>query len=44
MRTYFDIDLGGQSTTAHVLHGKAIVLAGRYLIAKTLVELSLIHI
>ena len=41
MRTYFDIDLSGQTITAHALHGKEIVLAGRYLIAKTLVEREL---
>ena len=38
MRTYYDIHLGTQTIERHELHGKEIVLAGRYLIAKTLVE------
>jgi aldehyde:ferredoxin oxidoreductase len=41
MRTYYEIDLASRSATARELHGKEIVLAGRYLIAKTLVERGL---
>ena len=35
MRTYYDIHLGTHTIERHALHGKEIVLAGRYLIAKT---------
>jgi len=41
MRTYYDIDLTTHSVDARPLHGKDVVLAGRYLIAKTLVERGL---
>ena len=41
MRTYYDIHLGTHAIERHELHGKEIVLAGRYLIAKTLVERGL---
>jgi aldehyde:ferredoxin oxidoreductase len=41
MRTYYEIDLTSRSIDARELHGKDIVLAGRYLIAKTLVERGL---
>jgi len=40
MRTYYDIDLTGRSITRRELHGEEIVRAGRYLIAKTLLELG----
>src|ERR687887_2753156 len=40
MRAYYDIDLGDRTTTRRELHGEAIVKAGRYLIAKTLLELD----
>ena len=40
MRTYYDIDLNGRTITKRELHGEAIVKAGRYLIAKTLLELG----
>jgi aldehyde:ferredoxin oxidoreductase len=40
MRTYYDIDLTGRSITRRELHGEDIVRAGRYLIAKTLLELG----
>src|SRR5919198_2249678 len=36
MRTYYDIDLGTRSIAKRELHGEAIIRAGRYLIAKTL--------
>jgi aldehyde:ferredoxin oxidoreductase len=38
MRTYYDIDLTGRTITRRELHGEEIVKAGRYLIAKTLLE------
>ncbi|MBI3637873.1 MAG: aldehyde ferredoxin oxidoreductase [Candidatus Rokubacteria bacterium] len=38
MRTYYDIDLTKRATTKRALHGEEIVKAGRYLIAKTLLE------
>jgi aldehyde:ferredoxin oxidoreductase len=41
MRIYYDIDLNGRSIASRELHGKEIVWAGRYLIAKTLVERGL---
>ena len=41
MRTYYEIDLGTKTHQARALHGKEIVLAGRYWIAKTLVERGL---
>src|SRR5213594_1848913 len=40
MRTYYDIDLTGRSITRQELQGEQIVRAGRYLIAKTLLELG----
>src|SRR5258705_11699147 len=40
MRTYYDIDLTGRSITRRELHGEDVVRAGRYLIAKTLLELG----
>ncbi|MBE2238757.1 MAG: aldehyde ferredoxin oxidoreductase [Caldilineaceae bacterium] len=41
MRTYYEIDLATHSVNARPLSGKDVVLAGRYLIAKTLVERGL---
>lgn len=38
MRTYYNIHLDDPSTDAHTLAGEAIARAGRYLIARTLVE------
>jgi aldehyde:ferredoxin oxidoreductase len=38
MRTYFDIDLGSRTIDRRELNGEEIVRAGRYLIAKTLLE------
>ena len=38
MRIYYDIDLADHSITSRELHGEEIVKAGRYLIAKTLLE------
>ena len=38
MRTYYDIDLGERTIAKRELEGEAIVKAGRYLIAKTLLE------
>src|SRR5688500_376689 len=38
MRTYYDIKLSDRTVTRHELHGEAVVKAGRYLIAKTLLE------
>jgi aldehyde:ferredoxin oxidoreductase len=38
MRIYYDIDLACHSIANHELHGEEIVKAGRYLIAKTLLE------
>jgi len=40
MRTYYDIHLGDRSIQTRELHGEEIVRAGRYLIAKTLLELG----
>jgi aldehyde:ferredoxin oxidoreductase len=40
MRTYYDIHLGDRTITTRELHGEEIVRAGRYLIAKTLLELG----
>jgi aldehyde:ferredoxin oxidoreductase len=40
MRTYYDINLGDRTITKRELEGEAIVKAGRYLIAKTLLELG----
>jgi aldehyde:ferredoxin oxidoreductase len=40
MRSYYDIDLSNLSITARELHGEEIVKAGRYLIAKTLLDLG----
>jgi len=40
MRTYYDIHLGDRSIQKRELHGEEIVRAGRYLIAKTLLELG----
>lgn len=40
MRTYYEINLNDQSITARQLHGEEIAKAGRYLIAKTLLELG----
>ena len=38
MRTYFEIDLSGRTITKRTLQGEEIVRAGRYLIARTLLE------
>ena len=38
MRTYYDIHLGDRAITRRELEGEAIVRAGRYLIARTLLE------
>src|SRR5687767_14894877 len=38
MRTYYDIKLSDRTVTKRELHGEAVVKAGRYLIAKTLLE------
>src|SRR5689334_24423210 len=38
MRTYYDIDLGTRNIAKRELHGEEIIRAGRYLIAKTLLE------
>ena len=38
MRIYYDIDLADHAITRRELHGEEIVKAGRYLIAKTLLE------
>src|SRR6266581_2214130 len=40
MRIYYDIDLGGRTIAKRELHGEDVVKAGRYLIAKTLVEMG----
>src|SRR2546423_1092376 len=40
MRTYYDIDLTGRTIRKRELHGEEIVRAGRYLIAKTLLEVG----
>ncbi|MFN3981557.1 MAG: aldehyde ferredoxin oxidoreductase N-terminal domain-containing protein, partial [Caldilinea sp.] len=44
MRTYYDIDLTEQRVSSRELHGKEIVWAGRYLIARTLVERGLANV
>jgi aldehyde:ferredoxin oxidoreductase len=44
MRKYYDIDLSSGSITARELHGETIVKAGRYLIAKTLVEMGVAQV
>lgn len=44
MRIYYDIDLAQRSVAARELQGKEIVWAGRYLIAKTLVERGLANV
>ena len=38
MRKYYDINLKDRSIQARELHGEEIIKAGRYLIAKTLLE------
>jgi len=38
MRIYYDIDLDTRKIDRRELHGEAIVRAGRYLIARTLLE------
>jgi aldehyde:ferredoxin oxidoreductase len=40
MRRYLDIDLSRRTVTGRELHGEEIVRAGRYFIAKTLLELG----
>ena len=40
MRTYLDIQLSDRTVTKRELHGEEIVRAGRYFIAKTLLELG----
>src|SRR5215468_8382571 len=40
MRTYYDIDLTTRKITTRELHRDAVVRAGRYLIAKTLLEMG----
>ncbi|MGH7279673.1 MAG: aldehyde ferredoxin oxidoreductase C-terminal domain-containing protein [Candidatus Rokuibacteriota bacterium] len=40
MRTYYDIELGDRTVGRRELQGEAIVKAGRYLIAKTLLDLG----
>jgi aldehyde:ferredoxin oxidoreductase len=40
MRIYYDIDLNNRSISRRELHGEDIVRAGRYFIAKTLLELD----
>ena len=40
MRIYYDIMLGDRTITKQELEGEAIVKAGRYLIAKTLLDLG----
>ena len=40
MRKYYDINLNGLTVTPRELYGDEIVMAGRYLIAKTLVEMG----
>jgi len=44
MRIYHDIRLDNQSVTSRELHGEEILKAGRYLIAKTLVELNVARV
>ena len=38
MRIYYNINLGDRSISSRELHGEEIVKAGRYLIAKILLE------
>src|SRR5688572_11190676 len=38
MRRYFDIDLGTRKIAKRELHGEEVIRAGRFLIAKTLLE------
>ena len=40
MRTYYDIQLGDHTITRRELHGEEIARAGRYLIARTLLDLN----
>ena len=40
MRKYYEINLNDRTVTPRELHGEEIVMAGRYLIAKTLVEMG----
>jgi len=40
MRTYYDINLGDRSLNPRELHGEEIIKAGRYLIAKQLLDLD----
>ncbi len=40
MRTYYDVDLSAKTVARRNLSGEAIVKAGRYLIAKTLLDLG----
>ncbi|HXJ84101.1 MAG TPA: aldehyde ferredoxin oxidoreductase C-terminal domain-containing protein [Candidatus Methylomirabilis sp.] len=40
MRTYYDIRLGDRTVDSRTLEGEAVVKAGRYLIAKTLLDLG----
>jgi aldehyde:ferredoxin oxidoreductase len=40
MRTYYDIQLGDHTITRRELHGEEIARAGRYLIARTLLDLG----
>src|SRR5215510_3050730 len=40
MRTYYDIDLASRQITQRELHGEEIVRAGRYFIARTLLDLG----
>jgi aldehyde:ferredoxin oxidoreductase len=40
MRTYYDINLGDSSIAAHELHGEEIAKAGRYRIARTLLDMG----
>ena len=40
MRTYYDIQLGDRTITKRELEGEAFVRAGRYLIARTLLDLG----
>src|SRR5919197_3360853 len=40
MRAYYDIQLGDRTIARRELHGEAIVKAGRYFIAKTLLEMG----
>src|SRR3990172_13363454 len=41
MRTYYDITLGDRTIAKRELSGEAIVKAGRYLIAKTLLDMGI---